>query len=259
MKLLRYFIASLLFFPTWLFAANATACFIIADNEGTTVQQMGDCNDQYTPASTFKIALALMGFDSGILKSPTDPVWPYKPEYPSYMPSWAHDQDPRSWIENSVVWYSQLLTAQLGMEKFQAYVDMFDYGNKDLSGDPGKHNGLTNAWLGSSLKISPEEQVMFLKKLVHHEFKLSSSAYTNTIDVLQRGTVGNDWKLYGKTGSAAPLGWFVGWVEKNDKRYLFVYLRRDEPKRADPLQQTKNRVDQVKTMLAQFLKNKTPT
>ncbi|WP_373369869.1 penicillin-binding transpeptidase domain-containing protein, partial [Klebsiella aerogenes] len=32
----------------------------------------------------------------------------------------------------------------------------FEYGNQDVSGDSGKHNGLTQSWLMSSLTISPK-------------------------------------------------------------------------------------------------------
>jgi beta-lactamase class D len=67
---------------------------------------------------------------------------------------------PQLWMRYSCVWYSQVLTANLGMEKFQNYVDLFNYGNKDLSG------GLTQAWLMSSLKVTPREQIFFLEKII---------------------------------------------------------------------------------------------
>jgi len=150
-------------------------------------------------------------------------------------------------------WYSQLLTKQLGMKKFQSYIDLLNYGNKDLSGDAGKNNGLTHAWLGSSLKISAEEQITFLKQLVNHEWKLSSSAYSNTKDILQRGTLNDNWKLYGKTGSFTPIGWFVGWIEKDGKIYLFAYLKRDEKQGEDPIGRAENRVKDATVKLTEFL------
>ncbi|MFX5793638.1 penicillin-binding transpeptidase domain-containing protein, partial [Acinetobacter baumannii] len=46
-----------------------TLCTVIADAaSGNVLMQEGDCATRVTPASTFKIALSLMGFDAGILK-----------------------------------------------------------------------------------------------------------------------------------------------------------------------------------------------
>ncbi|WP_395665412.1 penicillin-binding transpeptidase domain-containing protein [Methylocella sp.] len=61
----------------------------------------------------------------------------YRAEYAATRESWRADVDPTSWLANSVVWYSQKLTRALGMETFQRYVDAFDYGDRNLSGDPG--------------------------------------------------------------------------------------------------------------------------
>jgi beta-lactamase class D len=115
---MRALIFLLLFFP--LFGFGASHCFLISDAQGKTLLEEGDCKTRETPASTFKIPLALMGFDSGIIESPEKPVWKYKPEYDDYLESWKHDQSPRSWMKNSVVWHSQLLTQQLGNDKFQS-------------------------------------------------------------------------------------------------------------------------------------------
>ncbi len=110
-----------------------------------------------------------MGFDAEILKDEAHSQWPFKPEYDAFREAWKQDQTPKSWIKESCVWYSQVLTSKLGMKKFQDYVKEFKYGNQDLSGDKGKDNGLTHAWLSSSLEISPEEQVLFLEKLLENK------------------------------------------------------------------------------------------
>ncbi|HBX3937445.1 TPA: hypothetical protein MH011_29220 [Klebsiella pneumoniae subsp. pneumoniae] len=44
----------------------------------------------------------------------------------------------------------------MGVDRFTEYVKKFEYGNQDVSGDSGKHNGLTQSWLMSSLTISPQ-------------------------------------------------------------------------------------------------------
>lgn len=84
-----------------------------------------------------------MGFESGILKTAHNPVW--KSQKPVTFLKYYHDgeQSPSSWMRWSIPWYSRILTQKLGMKKFQDYINKLDYGNKDLSGDEGKNNGLT--------------------------------------------------------------------------------------------------------------------
>jgi beta-lactamase class D len=43
--------------------------------------EQGDCRSRATPASTFKIALAIIGFEVGYLKGEHDPVIPFKDGY----------------------------------------------------------------------------------------------------------------------------------------------------------------------------------
>ena len=45
----------------------------------------------------------------------------------------------------------------------QKFLDKINYGNKDISG------GISKFWLGSTLKISANEQLQFIKKNHHEE------------------------------------------------------------------------------------------
>ncbi|MFA6037159.1 MAG: penicillin-binding transpeptidase domain-containing protein [Legionellales bacterium] len=238
----------ILFLPLLSFAASN--CFIVSDEQGKTIHEEGDCTIRYTPASSFKIPLALMGFDSGIFKNPSDPVWKYKAEYNASLKIHQQDLNPQTWMNVSAVWYSQILTRKLGMKKFQSYIDEFNYGNKDLSG------GLTEAWLGTSLKISPQEQVIFIKNFIDKKWPLSENAYRYTKEIINKGILHDQWELYGKTGSMTPLGWFVGWIEKNNKTYIFAYLRTDEDINAEPIARMEARVENAKVKLIEFINKK---
>jgi beta-lactamase class D len=213
-------------------ALASQSCFIVKEN-GNVLKSEGDCAKRYSPASTFKIAISLMGYDSGILIDTTHPLLSFQKGYPDFLRVWKQDQTPTSWIKNSCVWYSQVLTKELGMEKFKSYVAKFNYGNMDLSGDKGKNNGLTNSWLSSSLEISPEEQTIFLQKLLSSKLFVSSKAYEMTKEILFIKALSGGWKLYGKTGTGKQFdtenletnlqhGWFVGWIEKDGKIIIFV-------------------------------------
>jgi beta-lactamase class D len=52
----------------------ADSCFIAKEN-GKVLKSEGDCEKRYAPMSTFKIALSLIGFDSGILMDEMHPVF----------------------------------------------------------------------------------------------------------------------------------------------------------------------------------------
>jgi len=191
------------------------------------------CDERFSPCSSFKIPLSLMGFDSGILQNEFSPKWPFVEGYFDKLERWKQPHTPILWMRNSCVWFSQVLTLMLGMTLFEDYVNRFDYGNKDVSGDADQDNGLTNAWLESSLKISPREQIYFLEKLVGGTLPVSQHSIEMSKRILLLEEI-NGWKLYGKTGSGQPMnvqqGWFIGWIEKNDQSILFVdYMRFYEP------------------------------
>ncbi len=218
-----------------------TQCFLAQENN-KIIKQEGDSKARYSPCSTFKIPLSLIGYDAEILTDETHPVWPFKEGYDAFRDAWRQNQTPQSWIKESCVWYSQVLTQQLGIEKFQNYVTKLNYGNKDLSGDAGKHNGLTQAWLSSSLEISPQEQLEFLQKLRDNALPVSEHAHTMTKSILFVEELPSGWKLYGKTGSGYLLneaktqkseirhGWFIGWIEKNNRKIIFVHHIVDDQK-----------------------------
>ncbi len=187
-------------------------------------------DQQMTPCSTFKIALSLMGFDSGVLQDEKNPVWLFQEGYDDFLESWKNPQTPKSWMKNSCVWFSRVLAGHLGAERFQSYLSVLDYGNQDASG------GHTEAWLSSSIKISPREQVIFLRKLVQNKHPVSLHAHQMTKQIAFVEELPNGWKLFGKTGWSGSsskidgeneLGWFIGWIEKEERYYSFAYNIRE--------------------------------
>jgi beta-lactamase class D len=233
-----------------LFAISATRaeviCTLVVDAASGAVRvQEGGCDVPAAPASTFKTALALMGFDSGILTAPDAPAWPYQNRYNAGRAEWKVTTTPRSWLRDSVLWFSRELTAKLGADRFDAYVEAFEYGNADVSGDPGRNNGLTHSWLNSSLKVTPAEQVTFLRRMVAGELPVSPSARDTVMAIMPKFTAGA-WTVSGKTGTyyerhgdgsfntERQLGWFAGWAERGEERLVFAYLIRDTKRKSSP-------------------------
>lgn len=222
--------------------ANARViCTLVSEVEtGKILIEEGDCNTRVTPASTFKVPLALMGFESKFLKDAQSPTLSFKAGDPDWGGDpWRQDTTPKRWMTHSVVWYSQRITHALGLDEVQRYAKAFGYGNSDFSGDPGMGNGLDRAWIASSLKISPREQVAFLSRLVKYELPISRPAMDKAMRIVASTSVGN-WQVWGKTGAAYPRradqsfdydrgwGWFVGWSERGEQTLVFAYLTQTE-------------------------------
>ncbi len=211
-------------------AAEPVRCTVILDEEsGETLYRQGSCDQAFYPQSTFKLPLAMMGYDAGILKDEKTPRWDYQAKFERPKRE-QKATDPLVWERDSIVWYSQELTRKLGERAFADYVRRFGYGNSDVSG------GLTEAWLSSSLKISPDEQVRFIRRFLVGGLPISEEAADKTRAIIPHFDAADGWDIQGKTGSGSlrdkagksdgnrPLGWFVGWATKGERRVIFARL-----------------------------------
>lgn len=212
------------------------ACVVADAASGRIIARTGAAATRFAPCSTFKLPLALMGFDAGLLTDAHHPAWPYDAaRFPDARDTDRTTTDPTRWLAESVVWYSQALTQRLGMARFQRYVDAFGYGNRDLRGTPGRGDGLTRAWLSSSLQISPDEQLGFVRAMLAHRL-VGEKAHAAVEAITPRFDAPGGWSVHGKTGSGwlqdarrtprrdTPLGWFVGWAEKDGRRLAFARM-----------------------------------
>jgi beta-lactamase class D len=113
-------------------------CFVLyyeTDNEFVRYNA-GLCDSGFIPASTFKIPHSLIALEEGIIKDTSQIIpwdgheWPNKP--------WNQDQTLRTAMKYSCVWVYSGFTAQIDIEKYDHYIKLFDYGNKDLTGQPSR-------------------------------------------------------------------------------------------------------------------------
>ncbi len=171
-----------------------------------------------SPCSTFKIANALIGLETGVLSGP-DHLLTWDGKVRS-RPVDNQNHTLQTAIDNSVVWYFQALAAAVGPARMGHYVKALDYGNQDISG------GITRFWLGSSLKISADEQVEFLRKLYEDALPIEPRHQALVREMLKLKKT-PQYQLSGKTGTnlvggKATLGWFVGHLALADKAYVFA-------------------------------------
>jgi beta-lactamase class D len=237
----RRWLAAVLAYGLSAPAGAKDLCSVLAEaHGGRIIVQEGDCNERVTPASTFKIAIALMGFDAGFLKSEHDPVLAYREGEPDWGGAdWRMPTDPARWMAHSVFWFSQRVTRALGQDRLQHYARAFRYGNADVSGMhvPDERSG--GAWVNASLRISPLEQIAFLRDVVERRLPVSAQAYEMTASITRIATLPGGWEVHGKTGTGSPgadghydaahaYGWFVGWATRGGEAVVFAHLIQDD-------------------------------
>lgn len=195
-------------------------CLVMSDLKTAETFRLNEagCAERLSPCSTFKIFNSLAGLESGFLRNEMHAM---KWDGTKYEREEVNrDQTLQSAVTNSVVWYFQRVAAGVGEPKMKEYLHAVGYGNEDISG------GLTKFWLGSSLKISADEQVVFLKKLVKDKLPFSkrNMAVVRGLIRLNETPKGI---LYGKTGSDMQngkriLGWFAGYVVSPQHVWVFA-------------------------------------
>lgn len=166
------------------------------------------CRVRTTPMSTFKVLNSLIALETGVVSGP-DFSLPWDGAHHS-TERWNHDQTLRSALFVSCVWHFQTLARRVGLERYHQI--MMKIGNGDVT------VGLTQFWLQSSLTISPDEQVEFLRRLHARNPPFSQKTMGTVLDIMTISHTGQ-MTFRGKTGTAgdankdvATLGWFMGSV-----------------------------------------------
>ena len=185
------------------------------------------CRRRFTPASTFKIPNSLIGLETGVVRD-ADFVIPWdRQRYPSegrpnYAPfiHWWQDHTLRSAFKYSVLWYYIEIAQRVGAQRMQKYVTQFRYGNADTSG------GIDQFWRNSTLQVSADEQVEFLRRFYAGQLNVSSRSTKIVKDIMLLEQTAT-YKLSGKTGAApidsgGTLAWFVGYLEREGNVYFFA-------------------------------------
>lgn len=190
------------------------------------VRGVNACSERLPAASTFKVPLAVMAFDTKVLQdAKTGFKWDGT-ERP--IEAWNKDHNAETWMRDSVVWFSQIITPIIKQRKMKMYLDSFKYGNADLSSGI-LYSWLTTAEVKNSLKISAYEQVIFLDKLWRGELKASKKAQMLTRSIIPIDISDKGYRLSGKTGSGLVndernirVGWFVGHYKNNKSEFIVV-------------------------------------
>lgn len=176
------------------------------------------------PASTFKIPNSVIALECGVVGDPDKDVFKWDGVTRS-IEAWNRDHTLRSAIAASAVPVYQEIARRIGPERMQKYVDLFEYGNRDIGG------GIDQFWLTGNLRIDPVQQVDFVDRLRRGVLPVSKRSQDLVRGILPVTKVG-DATIRAKTGllgaelGKSSLGWVVGWAEtgqgKDNQQTVFA-------------------------------------
>ncbi|WP_426442281.1 class D beta-lactamase [Bradyrhizobium genosp. P] len=170
------------------------------------------------PASTFKIPNSLIALETGVVQDPDKDIFKWDGVTRS-VEAWNTDHTLRSAIAVSAFPVYQEIARRIGEERMQKYVDMLDYGNRDIGG------GIDQFWVAGNLRIDPVQQVDFIDRLRRGTLPVGKRSQQLVCDILPVTKVG-DAVIHAKTGLTdkehGSLGWLVGWAEKGSEVTVFA-------------------------------------
>jgi beta-lactamase class D len=172
------------------------------------------------PASTFKIPNSLIALETGVVSDPDKDVFKWDGVVRD-IEAWNHDHTMRSAIAVSAVPVYQEIARRIGAERMQKYLDLFDYGNRDIGG------GIDQFWLTGNLRIDPVQQVDFVDRLRRGVLPVSKRSQDLVRDILPVTKAG-DAVIRAKSGllgaeiGKPSLGWMVGWAENGSAQTVFA-------------------------------------
>jgi beta-lactamase class D len=179
------------------------------------------CRQAFIPGSTFKIPNSMIALETGVVEGP-DTVMKWDGQQYS-VDAWNQDLKFRDAFRVSCVPCYRAIARKVGDKVEQEWVNKLDYGNHDISG------GVDKFWLWGGLRISPLEQIDFLRRFDGNQLPISERTADIVRDIMTLD-VTEKYVLRAKTGSTQKpdepldLGWFVGWLELGERRVFFATL-----------------------------------
>jgi beta-lactamase class D len=172
------------------------------------------------PASTYKVPNSLIALETGVVEDPDKDIFKWDGVKRS-IEAWNRDHTLRSAIAASAVPVYQEIARRIGEARMQKYVDLFEYGNRNIGG------GIDQFWLTGDLRIDPVQQIDFLDRLRRGVLPISKRSQDLVRDILPVTKIG-DATIRAKSGllgaeiGKPSLGWLVGWAEKGSAQTVFA-------------------------------------
>lgn len=175
-------------------------------------------NQGFIPASTFKIPNSIIGLELEILKDENS-VFKWNGEKRN-RPEWEKDLTLKEAFQVSCVPCYQELAGKIGIKRMKKYLKKLGYKNMFFD-----ETTLNNFWLTGQSNISQTEQIDFLRKFYFSELPITEKTQRIVKNIMEFENT-PEYILSGKTGWGViediNIGWYVGYLEKNDRVYFFA-------------------------------------
>lgn len=203
-------------------AANVNGCFTMIDNASgeITVYNMSLDTARKLPASTFQILGSLIALETGVLPDENTMI-----SVDSFTFNQWKGKNPLSLIDGFKVNADPFFAAvykNIGTDTLRKLIDSVGYGNKNI----GIKGDLF--WRDNQMKISPDEQLGFMKKLYFDQLPFRKSV-TEAVRSMMLKEDNSAYRLSyqsseGLDEKGQKIAWTCGWIEENRHVYLFVTM-----------------------------------
>ena len=207
-------------FQTIIDSANVDGAILIYDLEGDKYYSNDFIwtKNGNLPASTFKITNSIIALETGVVENDST-LFKWNGEK-RRLKNWEQNLIFRDAFHFSCVPCYQEIARKIGIKRMNEYLDKLEYGNMKVDS-----TNIDLFWLEGESRINQFQQIDFLKRFYQSELPISE----RTEAIMKRMMVieyNDNYKLSGKTGwsirNGNNNGWFVGYVETQNKTYFFA-------------------------------------
>ena len=177
------------------------------------------------PASTFKVPHSLIGLATEVISPRSVFVWDGQI---NEISGWNQDHQLASAMRASCVPCFQQLARKIGVARMQSQLQALQFGQMDV-----RPETLDSFWLTGNSRISPRQQVDFMRRLASRTLPVAKDVQEQVIATIQDPEIPG---LYGKTGwGRAPhqgfgdsspeqrhYGWYVGFYQHQQRQLAFA-------------------------------------
>jgi beta-lactamase class D len=169
--------------------------------------ETGQADQPFSPASTFKMIIALVALEKKIATPTTtilcsDSYLPQKPMQLDFQKAMYHSSND----------FFVALLDKITPDELLAMAAKCGFGKP--TGPPPSDK---SAWRhGGNIRVTPREEHRFLRKLAAGQLPVAPGVQADLIRVMRWPSPKDQWQIFGKTGSWERTYWFVGMVHKSE-------------------------------------------
>lgn len=207
-------------FESIIDSANVKGSILLYDLEGDKFysNDFEWAQSGHLPASTYKITSSIIALETGkINNDSTVLIWNREPRR---LEIWEQDLTLKDAFHFSCVPCYQEVARNIGVIQMKEYLDKLDYGNIIVD-----TTNVDMFWLEGDSRITQFQQIDFLKRFYLSDLPISERTET----IMKRMMLMEEneyYRLTGKRGMSVTNdlfnGWFVGYIEVQEKVYFFA-------------------------------------